>query len=81
LLLAGEGSLKERGRSPLSKISPPLKHYSNGAPKTNLFERGTKGVSIVGAAKANKTLFNPILTGQQRSVTMWRILAEITYRR
>jgi len=43
--MAGEGSLEERGRSPLSKISPPLKHHLNGAPKTNLFERGIKGMS------------------------------------
>jgi len=29
VLLAGEGSKKERGRSPLSIISPPLKQVNN----------------------------------------------------
>jgi|GEM_PF-3472382 len=43
--MAGEGSLKERELRPLSNSFPLSNIIKNGAPKTNLFERGSKGVS------------------------------------
>jgi len=43
--MAGEGSVVERGRSPLSNSFPLSNIIKDGAPKTNLFERGSKGVS------------------------------------
>jgi len=44
---------RERGRSPLSKISPPLKHNAYGSLSMPLFERGTQGVSIGQQPNAN----------------------------
>jgi hypothetical protein len=47
-LMAGEGSIEERGRSPLSNYFPLLniiKMEYERVRKTNLFERGIKGVS------------------------------------
>jgi hypothetical protein len=46
ILIAGEGSVIERGLRPLSKSLPPLKHIKNRVLKTTWFERGNKGVSI-----------------------------------
>jgi hypothetical protein len=43
---AGEGNKKERGRSPLSIITPPLKHLKKRWVEIKLFERGTKGKSV-----------------------------------
>jgi hypothetical protein len=43
--MAGEGSIEERGLRPLSNYFPLSNIIKNGAQKTNLFERGIKGVS------------------------------------
>ena len=43
--MAGKGSLEEKGLRPLSNSFPLLNNIKNGAQKTNLFERGSKGVS------------------------------------
>jgi hypothetical protein len=55
LLLAGEGSVKERGLRPLSKISPPLKYNAYRSSYMPLFEREIKGVSIGQQPNANGT--------------------------
>ena len=54
LLLAGEGCMPERGRSPLSIITPPFKHTKKRGLKDNLFERGPGGENL----KSTKTEWN-----------------------
>jgi hypothetical protein len=54
--LAGKGSKKERGRSPLSNSLPlsnneKIKYIAN-----NQFERGIKGVSIMNQTYSNRKL-------------------------
>jgi hypothetical protein len=53
--MAGEGSLEERGRSPLSKFSPPLKQQIYKAWTMTPFERGIQGVSINEQPDVNDT--------------------------